>query len=235
MRSWWGLALVFYLVVGVLLLPLGFLWRVALEAAGERWVWPSFSEVEAAVLDDQERLRLCLSIEGQRTELVVPTHYEVSSIKDTRKDSYRIEIASPGEVQLFADLLQADCKAHAHGSSPSAEVRVVRVNRRDRALSRQRVAAELDRSVPIEDRPVVYVVVLPGDPAERMVVYLDRRPVIVSKHGAIANTNYLIPQMPPHREVGSRWWYLVVPIAGIVDVIGWPVELMLWVRYAGAH
>lgn len=217
--------------------PLGFGSQVVIQKAGTNMNRDKIHQVISAFIDTRDRLFVCVKgiYSDDPTEywLIIPINViehkpesidQVEGYSSYWKESYKQYWHLPREnithlncsvkkKNVKRDLPIVSITGGMHGSSKTETA----MNRYLESYSGTEAVFQLN----VTDGA--------GEPiSRRQIGYGNKLSQFGDKHTVMFSIN-------PYYEQGSRAWYIALPFAWALDVVSWPIQLFMWVEYAGAH
>jgi hypothetical protein len=224
-----------YLSFGLLLSVMGFATHNVINNAGTNLHYDHVYEVKHALIDDADVLYVCVDGEyGEKKREywirvpVITIEKEPEKLDGVYssywKESYKQLWHLPRE-----NIVLDDCTKDV-----SVEKRPVRIEVIDARMNGSYMTENIlhEHFALSREEELVYQLNVTdgaGKPIKnRDIAYANKQSHFEDKHAFMFETKY-------YRQQGSVLWYLALPFAWALDIIIWPIELYMWVEYAGAH
>jgi hypothetical protein len=226
-----------YVLVGLMMSVVGFAIHTVINNADTNIHYDHVYTVKQAYISESDLLYVCVDGKYSEKKREYWIRVPVKDIEKTPgkldgvhgyssywKESYHQQWHIPRE-----NIVVADCS-----NKPSVEKRPVKIEVIDARMTGSYMTEDIlnEHFELSSEKELVYQLNVTDGAAKpikrRDLAYANKATQFEDKHAFMFETIY-------YRQRGSVLWYLVLPFAWALDIIAWPIELFMWVEYAGAH
>ncbi len=226
-----------YLLLGVLFSVMGIATQTVINNAGTNLHYDDVYQVKQAYIDEHNDLYVC--VDGKYSEkkreywIGVPV-VKIEEIPEKLDQAYGYSEYWKESYHQQWHMPRKNIVVKNCSEKPTKEKRTIEIKVIDAAMTSSYETEDIvnEHFSLANESELVYQLNVTngaGKPIDdKDLAYANKKSLFGDKHVFMFETNY-------YRQRGSLAWYLVLPFAWVLDVIAWPVELAMWVNYAGAH
>ncbi len=226
-----------YVLVGMLFSVMGFAWQTVLGKADVNTHFDHVYQAKQAYIDKYDDLYICVDgkYDDEKREywIGVPV-IKIETIPEKLDQAHGYTAYWKESYKQRWHLPRENIVVSACASKPTTEKRPVEIAVIDAGMTG---SYETENIVNThfenagKDELVYQLNVTDGAAkpiSKKDLAYANKQSLFEDKHVFTFETN-------SYRRSGSKLWFLVLPFAWALDVVAWPIELMMWIEYAGAH